>query len=148
MTDAVPPGYHTVTPYVIARNAAAAIDFAKAAFDAKELHRMTDGEGKIRHAEIEIGDSRVMLAEATPEWPPLPTALFLYVASCDATYDRALAAGAVSLQAPSDRFYGDRMAGVQDACGNQWWIAQHIEDVSAEELHRRHQEAERLRHSL
>jgi PhnB protein len=146
MVDAVPPGYHTVTPYLTVRGAEALIDFLKAAFDAKELHRMAGADGSVRHAEVLIGDSHVMIGEAQPEWPPMPSMLYLYLTSSDATYDRAIAAGGTSLRAPQTEFYGDRVSAVQDRWGNQWWLATHVEDVSAEEMHHRHQEAEKARH--
>ena len=98
---------------------------------------MAGADGAIRHGEVEIGDSRVMLADATNESPAVPAMLHLYVEDVDAVYRAALEAGAESVREPTDQFYGDRMAGVNDAFGNQWWIATHVEDVSAEEMERR-----------
>jgi uncharacterized glyoxalase superfamily protein PhnB len=89
------------------------------------------------HAEVIIGDSVIMMGEAGEVNPPVPAMLYLYLEDCDAAYQRALAAGAVSLQEPKDEFYGDRTAAVKDAFGNQWWMATRIEEVSAEELERR-----------
>ena len=89
------------------------------------------------HAEVKIGDSRIMLAEACGAWTPMPTMIHLYVPDTDATYRSALEAGATSLQEPADQFYGDRSGGVKDAFGNHWWIATHKEDLSAEEMQRR-----------
>ena len=133
----IPAGYHTVTPYLVVEGAAKVIDFAKQAFGAEELNRMATPDGTIMHAEIKIGDSRVMLGEAQGPWKPMPTAIYLYVEDCDTTYKRALQAGATSLMEPADMFYGDRNAGVQDPAGNFWWISTHIEDISTEEKLRR-----------
>ena len=129
----VPDGYHTVTPYLTVKGANSLIDFIKRVFDGEETFRM--GGDTVRHAEMRIGDSMLMLGEAPDE--PLPGMLHLYMPDADAVYKRALAAGATSLRAPTDMFYGDRTAGVKDAFGNQWWIATHIEDVSPEEQERR-----------
>ena len=138
MSSTTPPGYGTVTPWIISADTARLIDFAKAAFGAEELARIPGpgGEG-IGHAEVRIGDSVVMLGEAQDPWKPMPSTLYLYVPDTDATYRRALDAGATSLMEPADQFYGDRNAGVKDPTGNLWWIATHKEDVSPEEMARR-----------
>lgn len=133
----VPEGYHTVTPYLIVDEANRLLAFLEAAFGAKILHRTDRPDGEVAHAEIQIGDSRLMLSGSQPQWPALPCAIYLYVEDCDALYAQALAAGAKSTQAPADMFYGDRHGGVIDPSGNQWWIATHIEDVSPEEMERR-----------
>ncbi|TMA81275.1 MAG: VOC family protein [Deltaproteobacteria bacterium] len=140
---AIPEGYHTVTPYLVVEGVPKLIEFLTRAFDAKEVFRMAMSDGTIRHAEVQIGDSRVMMGEAQGPHRPIPAMLHLYVADADAVYARALRAGATSITAPADQFYGDRTGGVQDACGNQWWIATHNEDVSAEELARRAEAAQR-----
>lgn len=134
---AIPEGYHTVTPYLTVQGAATLIDFLKQAFDATEIHRTTRPDGAIGHAEVRIGDSVVMMAESRGEWKPMPGAIYLYVNNTDATYKRALQAGATSLMEPADQFYGDRSAGVKDPVGNHWWIATHKEDIAPEELARR-----------
>jgi len=126
----IPTGYHTVTPYLVVEGAAQLIDFLKQAFDGEEIQRMTRPDGTIMHAEVKIGDSRVMIGEAGGEYPPMPAMLHLYVEDTDALYRRALQAGATSLREPTDEVYGDRMSGVKDLCGNQWWIATHIKDVA------------------
>ncbi len=113
------------------------IDFLKQAFDAEETERMARPDGTISHAEVRIGDSIVMMGEPTDRTETQPGHLYVYVDNTDATYQRALKAGAVSLMEPIDQFYGDRNAGVKDAFGNTWWIATHVEDVSPEELQRR-----------
>ncbi len=137
----VPPGYHTVTPYLIVPDAPAVISFLETAFDGRiTMPPMHRPDGSIMHAELQVGDSRVMVAEATEQWKPMPASIFLYVADCDRSYQRALAAGATSLMEPGDQFYGDRMGGVLDQGGNQWWVATHVEDVAPEEMERRKSE--------
>ena len=125
----VPDGYHTVTPYLIASDAQAVINFAIRAFDAVVVEDM--------HAELQIGNSRVMLGQASAQYPAMPAGLYLYVPDTDTTYRKALAAGAVSTMEPVNQFYGDRNAGVRDQNGNMWWIGTHVEDVPKEELQRR-----------
>jgi PhnB protein len=133
----IPEGYHTVTPYLVVQGAAKLIDFLKQAFDAKEIMRMPLPDGTIMHAEVKIGDSTVMLGDARGDFKPMPAAIYLYVNDADATYQRALHAGATSTMEPANQFYGDRNAGVKDPVGNQWWIGTHIEDVPPDELARR-----------
>jgi uncharacterized glyoxalase superfamily protein PhnB len=133
----IPDGYHTVTPYLTVQGVVKLIDFLKQTFDAKEIERHKRSDGSIGHAEVKIGDSVVMIGEAGGQWQPMPCNLYVYVPDTDATYRRALAAGAVSIMEPSDQYYGDRNAGVKDPCGNSWWLATHKEDVSAEEMQRR-----------
>jgi uncharacterized glyoxalase superfamily protein PhnB len=133
----IPAGFHTVTPYLVVQGAAKLIDFLKQAFDAKEIMRMPLPDGTIMHAEVKIGDSIVMMGDARGEMKPMPAAIYLYVNDADATYQRALRAGATSTMEPADQFYGDRNAGVKDPVGNQWWIGTHIEDVPPDELARR-----------
>jgi PhnB protein len=133
----IPEGHHTVTPYLVVRGAAQLIDFMKQVFAAEEIVRMARPDGSIMHAEVRLGDSRVMLGEAGGDNPPIPAMLHLYVEDADAVYRQALQAGATSLREPVNEFYGDRIGGVKDRFGNQWWIATHIEDVSSEEMARR-----------
>jgi len=136
----IPEGYHSVTPYLIVKNAAGLIDFMKEALGAEETFRMPGPGGVIMHAEVRIGDSLVMLADAAgAENPPMPAMIHLYVQDADGVYKRALQLGATSVREPADQFYGDRSAGVKDAFGNQWWIATHVEDVPPEEMERRQQ---------
>ena len=134
---AVPNGYRTVTPYLVVVGASALLDFVRDAFDARERMRMPGPGGSIGHAEVEIGDSVVMVADADGEWPAMPGTIHLYLEDCDAVYRRAMDAGATSIRAPRTEFYGDRMAGVRDPLGNHWWIATHVEDVPEEEMARR-----------
>ena len=134
---AIPDGYHSVQPYLIVEGAAKLIAFAKAAFGAEERMHIGGPDGSIMHAEVQIGDSVVMLADANAEFRAMPTTILLYMEDVDAVYKRALAAGATSERGPEDMFYGDRSAGVRDPFGNRWWIHMHIEDVSPEEMERR-----------
>jgi PhnB protein len=134
---AIPDGYHAVTPYLVVQGAAKLIDFLKQAFDAQETFRMPMPDGTIMHAEVKIGDSMMMMGEASEQWKPMPAALYLYVTDADAVYKRALQAGATSIMEPADQFYGDRHGGVKDPSGNMWWIATHKEDVAPEELKKR-----------
>lgn len=141
----IPAGYHTVTPYLVIRDAAAAIDFYKAAFGAQEVMRMADPSGKVMHAEIRIGDSAVMMSDECPEMGARgpealggsPTSLHLYVEDVDAMAARAAAAGATALRPVQDQFYGDRTGTFKDPFGHVWHIATHKEDVPPDELRRR-----------
>jgi PhnB protein len=136
----IPDGYHSITPCLIVNDASRILDFVKQAFEAQEIHRTTGRDGCVQHAEVRIGDSVVMISQAHGEWRAMTAALYLYVPDTDALYRRALQAGGTSLQEPTDHFYGDRSGGVTDPCGNQWFIATHVEDVSDAELQRRSQE--------
>lgn len=133
----IPEGYHTITPYLTVEGADKLIEFAKQVFAATEIERMMNPDGTIKHAEVRIGDSVVMLSDARDEYKPRPAALYVYVSEVDAVYQRALAAGATSLMEPTTTFYGNRESGVKDQFGNSWWIATHVEDVSVEEIQRR-----------
>jgi PhnB protein len=141
----IPEGYHTVTPYLIVRNAARAIEFYKKAFGATELMRMAEPSGRIGHAEIRIGDSPIMLADEVPEmgfrspesFGGSPVSILLYVEEVDAVFNQAVAAGAKVQRPVADQFYGDRTGGVTDPFGHTWYIATHKEDVSPEEMRKR-----------
>lgn len=136
MPNPVPQGYSTVTPYLCVTDAPKLIEFLKQAFDAQLLFKMDGPGGRIMHAEMTIGDSRIMLAQPEPG-KETNAMIHLYMPEVDAVYKRALAAGATSVREPADQFYGDRSAGVRDQFGNQWYIATHVEDVSQEEMERR-----------
>jgi PhnB protein len=139
---AIPDGYHSIQPYLHIRGAADALDFYKKAFAATERMCMRQEDGRVGHAEIQLGDSVIMLADEYPEkdiYSPKhfggsAVSIMFYVEDCDAVYQQALSAGAKSLREPADQFYGDRTAGVEDPFGFQWWIGTHIKDVSIEEL--------------
>jgi uncharacterized glyoxalase superfamily protein PhnB len=133
----VPEGYHTVTPYLTVADADALMGFVKNAFGAQEVLAHRGPDGSIQHAEAKIGDSIVMMGRVGGESKPLPGMIYLYVPDVDLVYRAAVNAGGKSLQEPTDQFYGDRTAAVEDPCGNQWYMATHIEDVSPEELRRR-----------
>jgi PhnB protein len=133
----VPEGYQSVIPYLIVDGADRLLDFIRQAFGAVEHERMARDDGSIGHAEVRIGDSVVMISDGRDPWKPMPAAIYLYVPDTDATYHRAIEAGAVSLMEPADQFYGDRNAGVRDPSGNIWWIGTRVEDISREELERR-----------
>ncbi len=138
----IPDGYHSIQPYLMFRGAAKAIEFYKKAFGATERLCMKREDGLVAHAEIQIGDSCIMLADENAEigaYAPAhyggsPVSLLVYSVDCDATYKQAIAAGAKSEREPADQFYGDRMAGVEDPFGYKWFIATHIKDMSREEL--------------
>lgn len=141
----VPEGYHTLTPYLVVKGAAAALDFYAKAFGATELYRMADPSGRVGHAEMEIGDSRFMLADESPEVgaeaPPATggrdLTLLLYVPDVDATFKDAIAAGATEVRPVKLQFYGDRTGRLRDPFGHEWTLATHVEDVPPEEMERR-----------
>ena len=145
----IPAGYHAVTPYLCVRGAAQAIEFYKKAFGAQELSRMPGPDGRIGHAEIKIGDSVIMLSDEFPEMGGksaqslggTPVGIMLYVDNVDAVFDRAVAAGATSKQAPANQFWGDRFGRLTDPFGHDWSVATHVEDVEPAEMARRAAEA-------
>ena len=131
----IPDGYATITTYLIVEDAAGYLDFLTTAFEAVERMRMTMPSGEIGHAEVEIGDSVVMVADATPpDFPATDAHIQLYVVDVDSTYVIAVKAGAIAVADPEDQFYGDRIARILDPSGNRWSIATHVEDVDMEEL--------------
>jgi len=135
--NTIPAGYHTITPYLTVADAADLIEFLKQAFAAREKERITQPDGTIGHAEVIVGDSVIMLGEPQGECKPMGAAFYLYMEEVDTVYQRALAAGASSAMAPTDQFWGDRMATVHDRFGNIWHLATRVEEVSPEELQRR-----------
>jgi len=146
MAKAIPKGYHSVTPYLALKDAAQAIDFYKRAFGAEEVERMAGPGGKgVMHAEITIGDSRVMLSDESPgAGCSAPQSLggttcqmFIYVPDVDSAYQQAISAGATSTMPPADMFWGDRFGKLTDPFGHQWGLATHKEDVPAEEMKKR-----------
>lgn len=122
-----PDGYSTVSPYLIVAGASATIDFLKRVFDAVELRRFPDAEGKLRHSEVRIGDTVVMIADGAEGWPPMPSHVHVYVSDVDAAYRRALEAGAEPVQEPVKKDDEDKRGGVKDAGGTTWWIATRVE---------------------
>ncbi|MEZ6061549.1 MAG: VOC family protein [Planctomycetaceae bacterium] len=147
-THWLPDGYSSVTCYLIIRGADRAIDFYRKAFGAHELFRLTGDDGRIGHAELQIGNARVMLADEFPEMDirgpeslqGSAVGLMLYVEDVDAVFNAAISAGASEFKPLCDQFYGDRAGTIQDPFGHRWTIATHIEDVSNEEVQRRFQD--------
>jgi PhnB protein len=145
----IPEGYHSITPYLAIAGAADAIAFYKKAFGATEVMRMAAPGGKVGHAEVEIGGSRIMLSDEYPDMgfrgPKAiggsPVGLHLYVEDVDAVTRQAVAAGAKELRPVKDQFYGDRTGSIEDPFGHVWHIATHKEDLSPDELKRRAAEA-------
>jgi PhnB protein len=138
-----PSGYHTVTPYLIVDGAERLMTFIVDVLGGTETVRMQGPDGRIAHAEMHVGDSLVMLADAPEPGAETSAMLHLYVPDSDATYKRAMEAGATSLREPQDEFYGDRMSGVQDSTGIKWYFATHVEDISEDEMARRAAQAAR-----
>ena len=140
----IPQGYHTVTAYLIANDAARAIEFYKKAFGAEELFRFPMPDGKLGHAELKIGDSIVMLADAMEGFRDphaiggTPVSFMIYVTDVDKVFAQAIAAGGKELRPAQNQFYGDRTGTLADAFGHVWSIATHVEDVSPEEINARH----------
>ena len=141
----IPEGFYTVTPYLIIKDAAKAIEFYKQAFGATEVLRIASPDGKIGHAEIKIGDSHIMLGDEMAEMGYLspqslggtPVTMMIYVEDVDTVAGQAVAAGAQVLKPVENQFYGDRAGSFTDPFGHQWHIATHIEDVSPEEVRKR-----------
>ena len=138
----IPPGMHTVTPHLIVRGAAKAIDFYTKAFGATEQARLPAPDGSLMHAEIKIGDSHVMLMDENPQWKATgpqtlkgtPVTIHLYVKDADKTFDTAIKAGAKPVMPMADMFWGDRYGVLEDPFGHSWSIATHVKDVSREEM--------------
>jgi len=141
----IPDGYHNITPYLVIKGAATAIDFYKKVFGAVEVMRMPQPDGRVGHAELKFGDSHVMLADEFPEMSVVgpqtlgntSVGILLYVDDCDAVFNRAVALGAKVEKPLVDQFYGDRTGTVIDPFGHKWTIGTHKEDVSPEEMKRR-----------
>jgi PhnB protein len=148
-TKPIPEGYHSVTPYLTLDDAGQAIDYYKQAFGAKERMRMEAPGGKIGHAELEIGDSLVMLADSFPhsstkapnELGGTTAGVFLYVEDVDAVVKRAVEAGATITMEVADQFWGDRFGSIRDPFGHSWSLATHVEDVPPEEMAERAKKA-------
>lgn len=133
----IPENYPRVSPYLIVKNVADTMDFIQYVFEGKVREKMTTPDGSINHAEMNIGDSVIMMGKASEDYPPLNAMLYIYVEDTDKAYNRAIEKGATSVMEPANQFYGDRNAGVKDKDGISWWMASHVEDVSQEELQRR-----------
>lgn len=146
-TQAIPPGHHSINPSIVVDDAARALQFYRDAFGAKETYRLPMGD-KIGHAEVQIGDSRLMLSDEMPAWDALSPktrggatgSFVVYVPDADAAVERALKAGAKLIQPVEDQFWGDRAGTVEDPFGHKWMLGTHVEDVSDAELKRRGEE--------
>lgn len=145
MVKPIPDGYPRVTPYLIVDGASAAIDFYTSVLGATEHMRMPAPEDKVGHAELEIGDSVIMLADEAPDMDArgpraiggTPVSLHVYVEDVDSVFERAVQAGAKTLRPVEDRFYGDRSGSFEDPFGHRWDVATHVEDVPADEMEER-----------
>ena len=134
----IPEGFHSVTPYLVVRGAQKTIDFIKQTFSAEMIGNMTKRpDGSVMHATFKIGNSLVMISDATAEHSPMPAMLYVYVPDVDAAFKRAIVAGGTSVMEPTDQFYGDRAGGLKDPTGVSWWIGTHQEDVAPQELKKR-----------
>jgi len=143
----IPKGYNSVTPYLIVKGASQAIEYYKSVFGATEVVRMNGPNGAVGHAELQIGDSRIMLADENPSMGEghtsastigaSPVSLYLYVPDVDKIFKQATAAGAKVLKPVQDQFYGDRNGFIQDPFGHLWGLATHVEDVSPSEMEKR-----------
>jgi PhnB protein len=149
MVNPIPEGYPRVTPYLIVDGASEAIDFYTSVLGATERMRMDAPGGRIGHAELEVGDSVVMLADENPEmnargpraFGGSPVSLMVYVEDVDGVFGRALEAGAKELRPVENQFYGDRLGAFEDPFGHEWNVASHVEDVPPEEMEKRAAEA-------
>jgi PhnB protein len=136
---AAPAGYGTVTPWLISRDSAALIRFLESAFGAEEIagSRMHNPDGSIAHAEVELGDSIIMLFDSYEGWPETPGFFRLYVDDADATYEHALRAGGTSVTEVTELFWGDRVGRVSDPFGNIWWLQSRVADIPPDEMQAR-----------
>jgi uncharacterized glyoxalase superfamily protein PhnB len=140
--QAIPKGFHTVTPSIVVAGAAKAIEFYKKALGAQEVSRFPGPDGKLMHAELRIGDSTIMLADEMPEqgakgpksFGGTPVSFFVYGENVDAAWKRAVDAGAKPIMPLDDQFWGDRTGCLEDPFGHHWWLAQHIKDMTPAEL--------------
>jgi PhnB protein len=138
---AIPDGYNTVIPYLMVADAARFIAFMSTVFGAKTTEQLMRPDGKIGHTELRIGDSMIMLSEASETQAATPVMLHVYVEDVDAVFERAVRAGGTVVAKPTKQFYGDRSGGVKEPSGNTIWIATHVEDVAPDELKKRAAEA-------
>jgi uncharacterized glyoxalase superfamily protein PhnB len=134
----IPEDYHSVTPYLTVRGAAEVIDFLKQTFKAEVVKEpLKRPDGKIMHAEVKIGDSRVMISDENEMMKATPSSLYIYVPNVDSVFQQAVKAGGKTVMEPMDMFYGDRSGSVKDSSGNSWTIATHKEDVPEKEMAKR-----------
>ncbi len=142
MTNYVPQGFSTVTPFLMVENANKLLEFMKQALDAKEQYALRHDDGTLWHAQMKVGDAMIMVGDTMKQGPVMPAAIYLYVPDADAAYKKAIEAGAEKVSEPDDQFYGDRVGGVKDAFGNMWWFSTHIENLAPAEMTKRAKEFE------
>jgi PhnB protein len=142
---AVPKGFHTITPYLVADNAAGLIDFIQKAFDGKLTFITKGDDGKVMHATVTIGDSTIMISDAMEGMSSQTAMLYLYLEDADNVFKKATQAKATSIRELKTEFYGDRAGAVKDQWGNVWWISTHVEDVDPQELERRTKQVQKER---
>ena len=133
----VPDGYHTLTPYLTVPDGEAMLRFLRDVFAAELRERFNSPDGSLKHAELVIGDSCIMVGQASQQFSPRPQTLYVYLPDVDAAFQRALDAGAKSLRPVANVGYGDRTGGFEDVAGNWWWVATRVEELSTEEIERR-----------
>lgn len=138
-TNGVPPGYHSLQPYLPVADVRAQLAFLQEGLGGVVTEKIELKDGTIQHAEIRVGDSIVMVGQARGQWKPMPCCIYHYVADVDHAFARAVSAGATSIVAPQDQFYGDRSGGLIDPNGNQWWLASRQLTLPPDELDRRAQ---------
>jgi PhnB protein len=143
--SAIPEGFHSVTPYLVADNSIKLIEFMKNAFGGEVTFILQDDNKRVVHAAVKIGNSIIMLSDTMEGMESQTSMLFIYVEDVDAVYKKAVQAKAKPIREPLDEFYGDRAGCVKDEWGNTWWVATHIEDVDKDELERRSKQAEKER---
>ncbi|HPF13021.1 MAG: VOC family protein [Planctomycetes bacterium] len=142
-TSHIPDGYHTLTSYYLVADVAAYVQFLTTAFGAEVTEKLEGENGAIMHAEVRIGDSKLMMGARTGDRPAQACMQYMYVPDVDQAYQHLIASGAHSVQAPQDTFYGHRTASARDAEGNEWWLARQIQKLTPEELQRKAREAGR-----
>lgn len=137
--------YNTITPWITTKSTDKLIEFLVAAFNAIELGRVHNEDGSIGHAEVQIGDSKIMMFDSRPEWPPFPCFINLYVDDSEALYNQAVKAGATSMTKIVTQSWGDKGGRIIDPFGNVWWLTSHVEDVSLDEMAKRSQQDEYIK---
>jgi PhnB protein len=140
--NAVPKGYHSVTPYLVVDNAAGLIEFIEKAFNGKLTFKTLHDDNRIMHATVTIGDSTIMISDTMEGMEAHTAMLYLYLENVDEIYQQAIDAKSTSVSKPRDEFYGDRVAAVKDSWGNVWWIATHVENLDQQEMEKRKTEFE------
>ncbi len=134
----IPPGYNTITTFLMLNDVKGFMEFLRTVFDAQPIRSFTTPDGTVDHAEARLGDSHLMVGDPMGKHPVRPGTMYFYVRDVNSVYQQALEAGARSISEPVDLFYGDRVAGVQDAWDNIWWLATHVEDMTETEMEERH----------